>query len=81
FVKSGKSAELLSLPSEIDNYQITPNTETYGAGDAGTPGTAGSAKLMVSAVPVPASIWLFASGLIGFAKSAKRKRANLFKQA
>ncbi len=73
FVKSGKSTELLSLPSEAGNYQLTPDTLTYGTGDTGTPGTAGSSKLMVSAVPVPAAIWLFASGLMGLCSIGKKK--------
>ncbi|HEB87213.1 MAG TPA: lamin tail domain-containing protein [Gammaproteobacteria bacterium] len=74
FVKNGKSTELFSLPSEIDDYQTTPDNLTYGVGDTGTPGVAGSSKLMVSAVPVPAAIWLFASGLIGVCSIGKKKK-------
>lgn len=74
FLKSGKSTELLSLPGEIGNYQVTPDSLTYGAGDTGTPGTAGSSILMVSAVPVPAAIWLFSSGLIGILSIGRKKK-------
>ncbi|VAX12416.1 hypothetical protein MNBD_GAMMA24-2407 [hydrothermal vent metagenome] len=74
FVKNGKSTELLSLPSETDDYQTTPDQLTYGAGDTGTPGAEGSSELKVSAVPVPASLWLFASGLMGICSIGKKKK-------
>ncbi|HEB55426.1 MAG TPA: lamin tail domain-containing protein [Gammaproteobacteria bacterium] len=72
FVKNGKSTELVSLPGEVDDYQTTPDLQTYGAGDTGTPGAEGSSELKVSAVPVPAAIWLFASGLIGLCGITKK---------
>ncbi len=74
FVKNGKSTELVSLPGGVEDYQTTPDMQTYGAGDTGTPGTEGSSKLMVSAVPVPAAIWLFVSGLAGLCGISKKKK-------
>ena len=45
---------------------ITPgSTNIAGSGDCSTAG--------ISAVPVPAAVWLFGSGLIGFAGLARRK--------
>ncbi len=74
FSKNGKSTELLSLPDKIGNYQVTPDTLTYGAGDVGTPGAPGSSKLTVSAVPVPAALWLFGSGLLGIGGIGRKKK-------
>ncbi len=73
FSGMGESTELLGLSSEIENYQPTPDTFIYGAGDIGTPGTAGSSELKVSSVPVPAAIWLFGSGLLGFCNPGRKK--------
>jgi len=73
FSGMGKSTELLRLSSEIENYQPTPDTFIYGAGDIGTPGTAGSSELKVSSVPVPTAIWLFGSGLLGFCSLGRKK--------
>ena len=73
FSSAGKSTELLMLSGEIENYQTTPDTFIYGAGDTGTPGTAGSSELKVSSVPVPAAIWLFGSGLLGFCGLGRKK--------
>jgi len=65
FSAAGRSRELRQLPMVAGNYDLTLATLTYGLGDIGTPGAAGSAPLAPSAVPVPAAIWLFISGLLG----------------
>ncbi|MCW9024660.1 MAG: lamin tail domain-containing protein [Gammaproteobacteria bacterium] len=69
---SGQSMELFNLPAEISNYQLTPDTMTFGDGDIGTPGMAGSTDLAVSEVPLPAAFWLFGSGLIGMLGLSRR---------
>lgn len=73
FSGNGKSTELLKLPGDIANYQLTPDSFIYGAGDIGTPGRAGSSELGVSAVPVPAAVWLFGSGLLGLGSIGRKK--------
>jgi len=64
FVEAGQSSELLRLPILAMNYGPTPSSLTYGPGDIGTPGQPGSASAGVSTVPLPATIWLFLSGLL-----------------
>ncbi len=73
FSVSGKSTELPGLPGDIENYQITPDAFTYGMGDTGTPGIAGSTELEVSSVPLPAALWLFGSGLLGLCQIGRKK--------
>jgi len=60
----GRSSELTSLPVIELNYDLTLASLTYGLGDIGTPGSAGSFIPNVSAVPLPATIWFFISGVI-----------------
>ncbi len=72
FAVSGASTELLRLPTELANYQPSPEGMTYGMGDRGTPGAAGSAALPVSAVPLPAAGWLFGSGLLALLGTRRR---------
>ena len=71
-VAAGQSAELLALPGVFGNYALTPASLTYGGGDVGTPGAAGSVSLPVAAVPVPAALWLLFSGVGGLAVCARR---------
>ena len=71
-VSAGQSAELLTLPGIFGNYALTPASLTYGDGDIGTPGAAGSVTLPVAAVPVPAALWLLFSGIGGLAVCARR---------
>jgi len=71
-VAAGQSAELLALPGVLANYALTPASLTYGAGDVGTPGAAGSVALPVAAVPVPAALWLLFSGIGGLVACARR---------
>jgi hypothetical protein len=65
FSAAGRSRELQRLPIETGSYDLTLAALTYGTGDIGTPGTAGSVSFAPpAAVPVPAAIWLFISGLL-----------------
>lgn len=63
FTAAGQSSELLGLPMDGDHFGLTDAGLTYGLGDIGTPGYAGS--FTPSAVPLPASAWLMLSGLVG----------------
>lgn len=74
FSIAGVSRELLGPPMTAASYALTPAAFTYGAGDVGTPGAAGSLALPVSAVPLPASLWLFASALLGLLSPAALPR-------
>jgi len=75
FVANGASMELLSESMLTGNYAASMST--YGDGDFGTPGTAGTYAFSVapSAVPLPGAFWLFGSGLLGFAGLMRRKSA------
>jgi hypothetical protein len=73
FDAAGRSRELGGLPMIASNYDLTLASFDYGPGDIGTPGEAGSFSLpnssgsagsSVSAVPLPATVWLFISGLL-----------------
>ena len=52
------------------NYDLTLASLSYGPGDIGTPGAAGSTNLGLSpeplpaVVPIPAAAWLFISSLL-----------------
>ena len=60
-ITSGQSLELISADMLIDNYSTA--TLTYGNGDYGTPGTKGIYEFTVTAVPEPATLWLFLTGI------------------
>ena len=55
FDAAGRSRELGGLPMIASNYDLTLASLSYGPGDIGTPGEAGSFRLSVSAVPLPAT--------------------------
>jgi len=93
FDQPGQSRELTALPMLSSNYALTPESLIYGAGDIGTPGSAGSvsfaasvtpppvtANLAASAVPVPATIWLFISGILAFLSTTLTPRLNTSRQ-
>ncbi len=65
FVPSGASMELIDAVMLPSNYTAT--TTVFGSGDFGTPGTKGlfTPPATISPVPIPGSIWLISSGLIG----------------
>ena len=83
FAVAGNSRELSELPMIASNYDLTLATLGYGSGDIGTPGAAGSASYgsspvtPPSAVPVPAAVWLFGSGLLALLPwTSMRKRKS-----
>jgi hypothetical protein len=55
--------------SVTEDYFITTSLQRYDEGEV----HAGSALVRVSAVPVPAAVWLFGSGLLGLIGLARRK--------
>ena len=80
FAVAGVSRELLQLPMMASNYDLTLASFGYGSGDIGTPGAAGGMLSARSAVPVPATAWLFMSGLLAaFSPPAIRKAIGIGK--
>jgi len=78
FGTAGISMELAALtdfPASANDYQFTPNTLTYGDGDLGTPGLAGS-NAVTSAVPLPASAWLFATAIVSLLRIRRHSEPN-----
>ena len=74
FAQPGVSRELQQLPMTAANYGLALASLGYGAGDMGTPGVAGGMLLAPAAVPIPATAWLFISGLLAvFSPAALRK--------
>jgi len=74
FAPNGGSMELIDAVMLPENYAAT--TTMFGAGDFGTPGTAGS-FIQPSApapVPIPAAIWLMGSGLLGLTGFSRRQK-------
>lgn len=67
------SADYLVTAGWDLNTSGTYNFTAYLNNNVGTWGTA-TGTVVVSAVPVPAAVWLFGSGLIGLIGFAKRKR-------
>jgi len=74
FDVAGQSMELTGLPMLEANYALTNAAFTYGLGDIGTPGMAGS--FIPSPVPLPAAAWLFGSGLMGLIGIGRRRKAR-----
>ncbi len=70
FDVAGQSRELIASPMTATNYGLTLAGLTYGLGDIGTPGAPGSASLAPSAVPLPATAWLFITALLAMLKIA-----------
>jgi len=81
FVPNGGSMELIDTVMLAENYAAT--TTVFGAGDFGTPGTAGSfiqprapdTTPTPAPVPIPAAIWLMGSGLLGLTGFSRRRKA------
>jgi hypothetical protein len=68
--RTGSALFLTGTGSVSGNgFDITPAAWSLSAQS-----TAGTYSMTVSAVPVPAAVWLFGSGLIGLVAAAKRKR-------
>lgn len=58
-----------------DQYQATPDTFLYGAGDTGSPGGPGSVAI-TSEVPLPAAGWMLLSAISSLIIGKKRQRAK-----
>ncbi|MGB5330188.1 MAG: lamin tail domain-containing protein, partial [Gammaproteobacteria bacterium] len=78
FDAAGRSRELVGLPMIEANYDLTLASLTYGLGDIGTPGAAGSTSFAPSAVPIPAAAWLFISGLLALFSLSSRSSPRSF---
>jgi len=74
FDAAGQSRELMGLPMTEANYILTDTSFSYGLGDIGTPGMAGS--FTPAPVPLPAAIWLFGSGLVGMISISRRRKVR-----
>jgi hypothetical protein len=74
FSVAGRSRELKQLPMVESNYGLTLSSLDYGVGDIGTPGS-GATGLppTLSSVPLPAAVWLFASGLLAALSTARHR--------
>ena len=72
FAVAGRSRVLAGLSMSLAGYVLSPGTRVYGQGDAGSPGSAGELAPALSAVPLPATAWLFGSGLLAL---VSRRRA------
>jgi len=72
FGAAGRSAELTAA-----GFALTPTGYSFGSGDIGTPGIAGSyTPPTVSEVPVPAAGWLMLSALGALTARRQRTAAN-----
>ena len=72
------AASLFDLDRPPDNYALTQdyaNLQQETVLDTFAWPTYGSAHYRVSAVPVPAAVWLFGSGLLVLVSMARRKKA------
>jgi len=74
---SDSNSEILSIARIVDGLDSNNNALDFQLGCT-TPGSAniggsGDCSLSVSAVPVPAAVWLFGSGLLGLVGIARKK--------
>ena len=79
FAVAGRSRELAGSVMTLANYLLAPEHSAYGLGDLGSPGSASQFAPAPSAVPLPATAWMFASGLLALAwrRMASGMRARL----
>lgn len=73
FAAAGRSMELTGLPMTDANYSLTDSLLSYGLGDIGTPGAAGTFTPPAT-VPLPAAAWLFGSGLAGLIGVSRQRK-------
>jgi len=75
FVPSGSSMELIDAVLLPSNFAAT--STTFGSGDFGTPGSAGSfiQPIGVAPIPIPGTAWLMSAGLIGLLSFIKKSKA------
>jgi len=76
FDVAGQSMELMSLSMTEASYALTHAGFSYGLGDIGTPGMAGSFTPAPAPVPLPAAVWLFGSGLAGMIGISRRRKVR-----
>ncbi len=65
----------LDLTSSGTSNVNVPLGDQIGAGIATTTPTSVDTQIVLTAVPVPAAVWLFGSGLLGLTGLARRKRS------
>jgi hypothetical protein len=87
FDAAGRSRELVELPMIAANYDLTMASLSYGPGDIGTPGAAGSTGLgllpepILAVVPIPATVWLFVSGLLALFSLTSARSSPTFQHS
>ena len=87
FDAAGRSRELVKLPMIAANYDLTMASLSYGPGDIGTPGAAGSTGLgllpepLPAVVPIPATVWLFVSGLLALFSLTSARSSPTFQHS
>ena len=87
FDAAGRSRELVKLPMIAANYDLTMASLSYGPGDIGTPGAAGSTGLgllpepILAVVPIPATVWLFVSGLLALFSLTSARSSPTFEHS
>jgi hypothetical protein len=67
FFGSGEVHGVIRLPGSFDSISFTHTTENWHGLTVGVSG--------IGAIPVPAAVWLFGSGLIALGAMARRKKA------
>jgi len=75
FAPSGSSMELIDAVMLPANYAAT--STSFGSGDFGTPGLAGSftQPIGVTPIPIPGAAWLMSAGLIGLISFIRKNKA------
>ncbi len=76
-LSAGTYFEKVTNNGQLFAYQFNVDTNNViGVGSIGTGAVINVSGVSVAAVPLPAAVWMFASGLMGFLGFSKRKAQN-----
>ena len=76
-LSAGTYFEKVTNNGQLFAYQFNVDTDNVlGVGSIGTGAVINVSGVSVAAVPLPAAVWMFASGLMGFLGFSKRKAQN-----